>query len=271
MFRFVIRGARGGTPVCGPDFAKFGGSTTCFTVETPDGILVLDAGTGLANLNDEIESRTALPPFTFLFTHLHLDHLIGLPFFAPIYQSGTSLTLMGDPHRDDDWKTVLTTLVGKPYWPISLRETSADVTLQDLPSERGPIDLYGCTVSWCPVWHPQQSLAYKIRMNGTSIVVATDHEPGHEELEPILLEFCKNADFLIYDAEFHPNEYAQFRGWGHGTWKDAAETARACGVGKLILTHHHRARRDVEISRMVELARSVFPETIAAAENLALT
>ncbi|MBN1674266.1 MAG: MBL fold metallo-hydrolase [Kiritimatiellae bacterium] len=270
MNEFVIRGTRGGTPVPRREFLKYGGNTTCFTLETAQGILVFDAGTGIASLHEDLAERGERPPVTILFTHFHMDHVMGLPFFDGLYMDHSRLTLVGDPARETDWRATLRTFVGKPYWPIGLGEAQARLELEDLPSA-GALTIYGVRLSWCPLCHPQESLAYRVEAPGVSVVVATDHEPGTPEVDERFLAFCRGAGCLICDAEFTPEEYPAHRGWGHGTWAAAARLAEQAGVGRLILTHHNRYRQDAQLDAIVAQARAAFANTDAASEGLVLT
>ncbi len=266
--KFVIRGTRGSMPACGVSFAKYGGNTTCFSIETQDGLLVIDAGTGVVHLNDDLSSRSRMPPITMLFTHFHLDHVIGLPCFAALYRRDASIRFMADPCRDDDWREILTILMASPYWPTSLALSKASKSFDDLPAGNGPIDICGLRVSWCPVFHPQRSLAYKIEGPCGVIVVATDHEHADSDVRAGFLEFCRGADCILYDAMYTPSEYATRNGWGHGNWQQGVQLAMEAQTAELILTHHHPTRTDTEIEEIVRLARKYFPNTRASMENM---
>jgi phosphoribosyl 1,2-cyclic phosphodiesterase len=267
--RFRIRGVRGSFPAFGPDFLRYGGHTTCFSLETPEGLIVIDAGTGLTQV--EADRPTAPPalPIHVLFTHFHIDHLVGLPGFAPLYRAGQPVTLWGDAERQPRWESAVRTLFAPPYWPMDMARLPARVAMRDLPADAA-LDLLGVRISWCPVLHPQTCLAYRLQTPSASIVIATDHECGDAALDARFLEFCRHADFLVYDAQYTPEEYARHRGWGHSTWKDGAAIARQAGVGELVLTHHDRRRTDPEIDSVVAQARAVFPRTRAASDGLAL-
>ncbi len=107
MHRFIIRGTRGTIPACGQEFTKYGGNTTCFSLETDEGMVVFDAGTGIMAVGADLASRPTMPPVTILFTHFHLDHVIGLPCFSAIYDRNAQVTFMADGNRDDDWRAAL--------------------------------------------------------------------------------------------------------------------------------------------------------------------
>jgi phosphoribosyl 1,2-cyclic phosphodiesterase len=270
MYRFVIRGTRGTMPACGRRFIRYGGDTTCFSIETDEGLLVIDGGTGIIALNGVLADRKHLPPITVIFTHFHLDHLMGLPSFAPLYDGRADITFMADGSRRDDWRANLLNFMANPYWPAELTIAGANITFEDLGKPPGPRRIAGIKVSWCPVSHPQQCLAYKIEGPEATIVVATDHEHADSDLSAGFLEFCRSADHLIYDSMYTPEEYSHHLGWGHGNWQQGIQLALEAQVGDLILSHHDLARTDREIDEMVEKAKAFFPNTRAAASGMTL-
>lgn len=267
MQNFTIHGARGTMPVAGRAFARYGTQTTCFSLRTDQGLLIIDAGTGLIALSERLARARHLPPITFVFTHFHLDHVMALPLFKPLYNLRARITFMADPRRPEHWPTTLKTLVGRPFWPVNLTACQAQIRFHDLPVARGFLDLYGIRLFWCPVRHPQQCLAYRLETPNGSVVVATDHEHGNRRREDALLKFCARADNLIYDAQYTPTEYPAHRGWGHSTWRTGARIARAAGVRRLFLTHHDRYRTDDEVADMVRQARRIFRHTAGARDG----
>jgi len=257
-------------PVTGRQFARHGGHTTCFSLRTSQGLIVVDAGTGIIALADRLKREAKLPPITLLFTHFHLDHVIGLPLFHPIYRPEARITMLADPARTEAWRQTLKTLVGRPYWPVALLDCPARIRLRNLPASRSSMLCHGVRISWCPVRHPQQCLAYRLETADGRIVIATDREPGQARLDERFLEFCRGADVLIVDAQYAPRERAAHRGWGHGTWEEGVAIAREAGVGELILTHHDRYRTDAQLAAIVRQARRRFPKTRAAYDGLIL-
>ena len=270
MNGFVIRGTRGTLPACGADFLRYGGDTTCFSLETPQGLLVIDAGTGLRHVTQELADRVDLPSITVLLTHLHLDHLIGLPSFGPLYSSHARIRFMADPHREGDWQHALRAFMRKPYWPVGLTEADATLEFTPLPESGTPFELYGIDIQWCAIPHPQQCVAYRLTWAGGSVVIATDVEYTADKIPDSFVAFCKNADHLIFDAHFTPAEIAQYPGWGHSTWKAGVALAKLSGARQLLLTHHSPKRRDQEIDAIVDTARRVFPATRGASTNMVL-
>jgi len=270
MYQFIIRGARGTIPACGQEYLIYGGHTTCFTVRTDSGLIIFDAGTGISSVANDLSELPTSPSITLLFTHFHMDHIIGLPIFSPLYNKNTEISILADRRRTDDWRTTLKNFIGKPYWPIGLAESDAVMKLEDIPVDEEAMELYGVRISWFLVPHPQQCLAYRVEMPENTVVIATDLEYNKNGIQSAFINFCRNADFLIFDAHYTPEEYPAHRGWGHSTWEVGARIANEAGVDRLILTHHAPSRKDTEIDRILEAARKVFPVTFAAAENMVL-
>ena len=255
-------------PVSDRHFKKYGGHTTCFCLKTSQGLVIIDAGTGIS-LIDETKDEELLPA-ALLFTHFHLDHVTALPFLKRLENHNSSLTLMADSSRKPDWRSALTNLFAPPYWPIAITKMAAGLEFSDLPTGAESIELYGIRVSWCHLYHPQGSLAYRLETEKKSTVIVTDHEPGNAPIEEALLKFCAGVDFLIYDAQYTPDELETRRHWGHSSWAEGVEIAAKAKVGELILTHHDYKRQDDEIDNIVETARRRFPKTRAANEGMIL-
>jgi ribonuclease BN (tRNA processing enzyme) len=130
-----------------------------------------------------------------------------------------------------------------------------------------PISLGSLTVRPFPMHHPQGAGGYRIESGGASIVYATDREHGHEKLDEVLRDYAQDADILIHDAQYTPEEYARFKGYGHSTWEEAVNVALECNVKQLVLSHHDPNHDDQVVSAIVDCARARFPNTIGAREG----
>lgn len=263
---FVIYGARGTLPVAGKSVARYGGRTTCFCLKTAEGLIIIDAGTGISLIEERPDEE--LLPASLLFTHFHLDHITALPFLKRLVNHQSALNLMADPSGRENWRSALMNLFAPPYWPTALTEMGADLEFNNLPSGADSLELYGVHISWCPLSHPQACLAYRLETAAKSVVILTDHEAGDPRIDNILLPFCSKADYLIHDAQYTPEELKKRRGWGHSSWLEGAELALKAGVSELILTHHDYKRRDDEIDKILASARRSFPKTRAGSEKM---
>jgi len=231
---------------------------------------VIDTGTGLRHVTQELADRADLPPITVLLTHLHMDHLIGLPSFTPLYSSHAQIRFMADPNREGSWKNALRAFMRKPYWPIGLNEADANLEFDSLPEAEPSMTIYGVTVTWCAIPHPQQCVAYRLESPECSVVIATDVEFTPGAIPDDFVAFCRGARHLIFDAHFTPAEIAHYKGWGHSTWEVGVELAKAADIARLVLTHHSPKRRDAEVDAVVETARASFPAVDGAYTNMVL-
>ncbi len=260
---FAIHGARGTMPVSGSEFNKFGGRTSCFSLQTAEGLLIFDAGTGLQELQISRDQ-----PIVFFFTHFHLDHVIGLPAFTPLYKSGSKIKFRGPAANNAKLKSFLAGVFAQPYWPIPLKKTGADLTFDAMKFTPGSCSELGVDISWHPVTHPSSCFAYRLSFANTDILLAIDREYDQAETNDKFNDFCRDADVLIHDAHFDVHEYDAHRNWGHSTWQAAVQTARASNVRRLILAHHAPTRTDPELESILLQARKLFPNTDLAHERL---
>lgn len=266
--RLDVLGARGGCPVSGAEFLRYGGDTTCFALETPDALLIFDAGTGIRQLNNRVAGWSAPKPIGLFLTHYHLDHISGLPAFRPLYDPRAEITVFGtDPSANQPWRDALGRLIAEPYWPVPLDKAPATIGFHDLDAHDRRMDLFGVRIEWRPVRHTQNCLAFRIRLPGGSVTLAPDQELPGDDIEAYR-DFIRGSDILIQDAQYTPEEYPNRRGWGHSTWRDAAELAAEADIQHLLLFHHDPLRSDTQIDAIVDAAQAVFPHTRAASPTL---
>ncbi len=258
MHEMIIRGCRGTVPVCSTQFMEFGGAGTSFSFNTPEGLLIIDAGTGIKS----VDAATTSDSVYLLFTHYHMDHISGLPVFTPLYDKNKKITLMGDPQREDNWRDTLHNFMAKPYWPVGIGDTPAELEMRDL-DPGGSLQLGDVTVTWQAIPHPQGCLAFRIDTPEYSTVIATDVEFPGDEIPSEFVKFAQDASFLIFDAHYTPDELLKHVGWGHSSWKTACRAATLAGVNQLILTHHAPERTDAEIREIASLAQAEFKNTVA--------
>ena len=268
---FEVRfwGVRGSVPSPGPDTAMVGGNTSCVEVRLGDERLILDAGTGLRALGDALVAEGAhlRGPLRLLLSHVHWDHVMGLPFFAPLYAKGAHLEIATGP-TTKPLRDVLGGLMSAPCFPVDFGSLPSTIGCHDLGTRRrfasGPFE-----VTVAPLSHPDPVYAYRVDAGGRSVVYATDTEHG-DVVDERLVELARGADVLVYDAQYLPEEFPMKRGWGHSTFAAGAEVAAAAGVRTLALFHHDPRRTDDEVGAMVRRARDIFPSTVAAREGMRL-
>ncbi len=262
-------GVRGSCPVSGEDKIKYGGHTLCASVAlSEEESLIIDAGTGIRKLGEKLLEEGEEKPLTLhmFLTHFHLDHIMGIPFFKPLYSPQVALTFYA-PAQPEETEKYLSTIMAERFFPIDFKETPSRKAFKEAPEK--DFSLGEIRVSSCPLHHPQGSIAYKIKAGKGSIVFATDTEHPEEGVDRRLVEFTEGADALIYDAMFTPEEYeAGKKGWGHSTWHEGTKIARAAGVKTLYLSHFNFTHPDSQIDEILSLAQREFPHTKAAREGL---
>ncbi|MGB7296347.1 MAG: MBL fold metallo-hydrolase [Candidatus Aminicenantales bacterium] len=260
-------GVRGSVPVSGRDTARYGGHTLCTSIKSSaGGLLIVDAGTGIRQLGGKLmgqSGRTRLR-LDILLTHFHLDHIIGLPFFAPLYSPRAQITFHS-PAAPNETEKYLGGLQAGRYFPVAFKETGSRKAFRKL--EETGVTIGKLRVSSCPLIHPQGSVAYRFEENGRSVVLATDTEPPEGGLDDRLADFIRGATFFIYDAMFTPEEYLTRQGWGHSTWLEGTKLARKAGVKNLVLSHFSPDHTDRRVDEIVRLAKKEFPRTMAAREG----
>jgi phosphoribosyl 1,2-cyclic phosphodiesterase len=235
-------GVRGSVPVPGPATERFGGNTSCVQVIGEDGTeIVLDAGTGIRELGAALAGRSTR--LHVLLTHLHLDHIQGLMFFAPFFDPDVEITVWGPPAAGRALRTRLARYISNPLSPIEIGELPAQVTFRDVPSGRwriGSVDLRASLVS-----HRGPTLGYRLSENGTSLCYLPDHEPAlGQDLATAPAgwisgqTFARDASLLIHDGQYSEEEYRAHRGWGHSSMPDALVFAERSEVQQVVLSHH---------------------------------
>lgn len=275
MIRAQIWGTRGTIPAPGTATARYGGNTSCISVEDEDGtVLVLDAGSGVRLLGASLPAT--LKRVDILLTHLHLDHIMGLGFFAPLRwphleahiwaPAGTALTL----------EARLMRYLSPPYFPLHINELSSRLTLHEVASSE--FEIGRLKIASMPICHPGPTVGYRITTaGGSTIAYMPDHEPALGVPDfPLAAEWtsgyavAEGADLLFHDAQYTDEEYAERVGWGHSTAKQALAFAKLSGAKHFAAFHYDPNRTDDEIDDMLSKARgdaSYKMEISAAAEG----
>ncbi|WP_437714401.1 MBL fold metallo-hydrolase [Sorangium sp. So ce448] len=265
-------GVRGSIASPGPETAAVGGNTSCVEVRCGASRIILDAGTGVRKLGDAL-LREGPVEATVLLSHLHWDHIQGLPFFVPAYLPSSRLSFVGSAHGVGSLREVLSTQMAAPSFPVRMDELCAQIAVREArPGEA--FDVGEVHVRIAKLNHPGGVLAYRVEHEGRSVVYATDTE-HYACVDPALRALADGADVLIYDAQYTPEEYRgdggrSKVGWGHSTYVAGAEIARACGARKLVLFHHDPQRTDAGVAEIERLSRELFPASVAAREGLCI-
>ncbi|MGZ5438746.1 MAG: MBL fold metallo-hydrolase [Candidatus Aminicenantales bacterium] len=266
----TIWGARGTFPSPRKDTVCYGGHTCCLSLRTAAGeYIVVDSGTGIRDLGERImaeaeEAGNGPVRIHLLLTHFHLDHIMGFPFFQPLFSPRATVFVYA-PVAPEETRKHLAGLMAGRYFPVRLDETRS--TKVFLECEPGLV-IGGVGISSCPLVHPQGSVAYRLESGGRSVVSATDTEHPEKGIDERLAAFAAGATRLIYDAMFTPEEYAAAKkGWGHSTWLAATELAAGARVGGLIMSHYNPDHSDEMVDRLLAAARRIFPRAEAARQG----
>lgn len=240
-FKLTVLGTRGSVPMEGKDFAIYGGATSCYKVEAGNEEIYLDAGSGIANAIPARDSR-----ITILLTHMHLDHLVGLPFFIALTEKDRPIDIYASERDGLAPKEAIDRLISNPFWPCKIEDYPANVTFKLLPKKFFIGDVEIDTMEGS---HPGGSTIYRLTYRGKSIVHATDFEHNPKACAD-LATFAKGCDLLLYDAQYTPEEYERFRGYGHSTPQEGLKVAAEAGAAKLVFIHHTPLRTDKQLVEM---------------------
>jgi phosphoribosyl 1,2-cyclic phosphodiesterase len=296
---FTVRfwGTRGSYPVPGRHTVHYGGNTPCVELQIGHHVLIIDAGTGIINLGQDLVRRAQERPgspivATLLLTHMHHDHTHGFPFFAPILIPSSIVHILGPHTFEKNLDEVLRTVVLTLNFPVELREMPSLKVIYSLPATETvvlgpePTDLhlynvYRDTLPPSPdqvrirvlksYAHPSNGVyIYRVEWRNRSVVFASDTE-GYQDTDRRLVAFAHDADVLIHDAQYTQQTYTASRqGWGHSTPQMACAVAHLCGARQLVLFHHDPLHDDEKVAQMEREAQQLFPNTIAAYEGLEL-
>lgn len=260
----TFHGVRGSTPCDEPGLARYGGNTSCVVIDAPDhDPIVLDLGTGLRSYGAELVAAGRADGWRgdVLLSHMHWDHVQGLPFFTPLHHAASAIAVHGPVHPEGSLAEVFERFMGPPFFPIRPSDLPASVTFHDV--EPGPFALGDAKVTAARVRHTGPTLGFRVELADTVVVYVPDHGPGCSTEHPDdhvpveVVDLCAGADLLIHDAQHTVEEYPAKRHWGHSTVDYAVEVARRSGVRALALFHHDPTHCDASVDRNEAHARSI--------------
>jgi len=257
-------------PVSGPPTDKYGGRTLCIDIDPGPGLrLIIDGGTGISALAEDLDIGPEGIHFHVFLTHYHWDHLQGIMFFPPLYDEQNRFTFYGHTWEGMGVREAVEGALRPPWFPVSIPETAATKEYMDVADS--PFQVGGLTIDAAPLHHPQGVTAYRITNGVHTIALATDYERGEPTSDATLRTFAAGVDVLIHDAQYTPDEYpGHYIGWGHSTRHHAVEAALETGAKRLVLVSHDPHRSDDQIDAIVASAREEFRSTEAAYEGMQL-
>ena len=255
-------GSRGSIPVSGKEYIKYGGDTTCLEIRTKsDDIIIVDAGTGIRRLGSKLIDENRYR-YNLIFTHSHWDHLMGFPFFKPLYEEQAEFMMYRCPFHSKFVETILSRIMTPPSFPVRYSEISAK--MEYVGASVSSFEIGSVTITPIPISHPDKGSGYKFTEDGKTFVFLTDNELGFIHPGGLAykdyMEFSAGADLLIHDAEYLPEEYPSKIEWGHSVFTETLDLAIEAGVKQFGLFHLNQERTDRQVDEMVETCR----QTIAA-------
>ena len=286
-FSVKIRGVRGSYPVADKKFLKYGGNTACVEINVNGNLIIIDAGTGLIGLGNEllqryVESGTTITDrtpvrATFLLSHIHQDHIQGFPFFRPLHVSSSVINVFGEVNYGEKLEKEMADLLFTKTFPVDLGDIGADLKINDIDetsfiiikdnnepqivrvdefmkNNYGPDDII--ISSYKSYAHPQQGvMIYKVEYNGKSVVYASDKE-SYIGGDKKLAKFAKNCNLLIHDSQYSTDDYSSIitpkQGFGHSTFEMAREAKKQVNAEKLVYFHYDPAYTDEKLDELAE-------------------
>jgi ribonuclease BN (tRNA processing enzyme) len=234
-------------------------------------IVIVDAGTGIRRLGKRLVEENRLS-FALIFTHAHWDHILGFPFFRPIYLPETRIEMYGCAETRASFDSIVAKTMEAPYFPVPFGDISA--TIVDHSECDDSLSIGNLRINPIPLSHPNGGRGLEFIENDRRFIFLTDNELGHRHPGGLAfdeyVEACRGADLLIHDAEFTEQEYQRTRTWGHSTCDDALNLALRAGVGRFGLYHHNQERADDGIDKMVARCRAAIADRGAALECFAV-
>jgi len=252
-------GTRGSVPVPGKDTIIYGGNTSCVEVVFESGKrIIIDSGTGIRVLGEALSAKKEAVDIHLLITHIHWDHVSGFSFFGPIHDPNSKITVDGFPGCMKGLKTPFDTKMG--FFPVKFEDLKAEIHYLGALN-RKPLEIDGVRIDTIPLQHPQGGVGFRFNDGKKKLVFLTDNEFTAEMSGGIPAEeyitFCKEADILVHDAQYTPEEIENHRGWGHTDYLSALYLATEAHAKRLILFHHDPSRKDSDIASIVEHCRDL--------------
>ena len=276
-FAVTFHGVRGSTPCHAPELVRYGGNTSCVSLDI-DGVdpILFDLGTGLRYFGDTLEPGARFVG-TCLLSHLHWDHIQGLPFFAPLLQEGSDITMYG-PRQEGDatLASVFASTICPPLFPVELSMLPGDIDFVDCWESMFQVTTTSTQVDIMsrPIPHVGNTLGYRVSAHGRSVAYLSDHQMPTNRAPAMSAgarELCAGADLIIHDAQFTPSEFALKSNWGHCTIEYAVWVAAESRAKRLALFHHDPSHDDDMLDRLTakaaECGREFGVEVFAAREG----
>jgi phosphoribosyl 1,2-cyclic phosphodiesterase len=269
---FSVRfwGVRGSIACPGEAYVRFGGNTSCLEVRCGSHLILLDGGTGLRELGRKLDQEGPLDADIF-FSHSHLDHIVGIPFFRPLFNPKNRFRLWaGHLVPNHELNGVLCAMMAEPLFPVPPAVFSASTEFHDFHAGETLTPRAGITVRTARLNHPNGATGYRIEFGGRVLCYVTDTEHVPGKPDKTILELISGADLFIYDCTYTDEEFPRFVNWGHSTWQEGVRLADAANARRLVLFHHDPAHDDHFMDKVAADADELRPGTLVAHEGMAI-
>ncbi len=260
-------GTRGSLPVSGPMHQKYGGNSSCVELAYHDQHIIIDGGSGLRFLGDELVQK-GVKNITLLISHFHNDHLCGIPFFAPLFDPEVTIKIYALPNDEGvTLKQALARYMAPPTYPVGLDIFKANIEfVNGCSGEEWAIG--DIAIKSHPIPHPGGCHAYRLSTPSQSIVYATDTEHVIGALNQELADFARQADYLLYDCTYDDDEFDKFIGFGHSTWQEGVRLCQHAEIENLAIIHHAPELTDAMLDERADRAAKIFKNAFVASDFL---
>lgn len=251
-WKTTVWGVRGSMPAASEDFLQYGGNTSCISVNCGGFLVVFDAGSGLIQLGKWLKD-SCIKRVNLFFSHIHIDHVIGLYAFQALHDPEMEIHLYGEAREGVSFRQQLETLIGPPYWPLGLEDFRARIEVCEIRPEQFISLTKEIVVRTMRGSHPNGSLYFRLEDARRSMVYALDCEL-EKAFVPKIVQFARDTNLLVCDANFTEEDLLHCRGWGHSSWQQCLDLRKACGAKLALLTHYSNDYDDCFLREQERLA-----------------
>jgi phosphoribosyl 1,2-cyclic phosphodiesterase len=259
-------GVRGSIPVPGPGTLLYGGNTACVEIRVEGRLFIVDAGSGLAALGAALAGGPETS-FDILLSHLHQDHIIGLPFFKPLYEPGRQVRIHAGNLDGHTPEVPLRKMFSPPLFPIGLDHKAKNVDFVGFHAGETLLFDDGMMVRTTPLRHPGGATGYRFDGGGRAVAYISDFEHAGPTPEPDIVDFVRDCDLVIYDTTYTVEDYPACKGWGHSTVEAGLALCVAAGAKRLAAFHHNHEYNDAKLTHIDAALQAALPGSFCAREG----